>query len=104
MKIYLVSSNFQASNCLVYEGGTERGLDEVLRIEGRAYEKGFEFLMRGTNIYLRILNLKEERGLPQKKCSRISSSSKLNSGTVKSLPNPPKSLFRASPSSNMLAV
>jgi len=33
MKIDLVSSNFQASNCLVYEG-----LDEVLRIESR---KGF---------------------------------------------------------------
>lgn len=33
MKIDLVSSNFQASNCLVYEG-----LDEVLRIERR---KGF---------------------------------------------------------------
>lgn len=32
MKIDLVSSNFQASNCLVYEGGTEPGLDEVLRI------------------------------------------------------------------------
>lgn len=30
MKIDLVSSNFQASNCLVYEG-----LDEVLRIESR---------------------------------------------------------------------
>ena len=35
MKIDLVSSNFQASNCLVYEGGTEPGLDEVLRIESR---------------------------------------------------------------------
>lgn len=33
MKIDLVSSNFQASNCLVYEG-----LDEVLRIES---SKGF---------------------------------------------------------------
>lgn len=32
MKIDLVSSNFQASNCLVYEGGKEPGLDEVLRI------------------------------------------------------------------------
>ena len=38
MKIDLVSSNFQASNCLVYEGGKESGLDEVLRIESR---KGF---------------------------------------------------------------
>lgn len=38
MKIDLVSSNFRASNCLVYEGGKAPGLDEVLRIESR---KGF---------------------------------------------------------------
>lgn len=51
MKIYLVS---RASNLIVYEGGKESGLDEVLRIESR---KGFVRPQRKERLLTRVFRM-----------------------------------------------